>query len=531
MNILTKLVNRSGKMALSALQAVGLTAVVGVAGVAAYQFLGTSADDNMAFNPAGQYNPGEIVYVSGANTGNYVGNAYGGKLERSTGEPGSTMQVSTKTLKLLENQEMAERAAQELAENEREMSLSQVNTPAYQLGQTEGLGMGANVANEQNLAGSPMGAMSGVMGQQMANIQNMMSSAQQQAQAAAGKAEKDAQAAQGGKGTPTLASATPNWRSGSSSAGGGASNGGGSSFVVQNSGKNAPKGGDMTAAMGVLANAQNVMNSMKEGSQIKAKASFGNSSGMGKSKDATVMGGRNSQQGKDDLKFFQKRSAEVAANKNRHNTEANVFLAGTQISGGIMISADHVNLGDVKGSKDLSTNVDTQLSGMQSGIESEVTPVIEDQGNDQNKLLLAIIGGSIVAFALMVVISYFAKSGWPLVLIAIAASLAILAEAWLMGKWVSDYVEKWGKDGWSLACTIAPLVWIAGGALSWIHPKAFQDAWAWIKKYVLHISTEAAAEGGGTAAAGGAVTGGGESGSGMFSVFTEKLKFLNPFID
>lgn len=474
MNILTKLVNRSGKMALSALQAVGLTAVVGVAGVAAYQFLGTSADDNMAFNPAGQYNPGEIVYVSGANTGNYVGNAYGGKLERSTGEPGSTMQVSTKTLKLLENQEMAERAAQELAENEREMSLSQVNTPAYQLGQTEGLGMGANVANEQNLAGSPMGAMSGVMGQQMANIQNMMSSAQQQAQAAAGKAEKDAQAAQGGKGTPTLASATPNWRSGSSSAGGGVSNGGGSSFVVQNSGKNAPKGGDMTAAMGALANAQNVMNSMKEGSQIKAKASFGNSSGMGKSKDATVMGGRNSQQGKDDLKFFQKRSAEVAANKNRHNTEANVFLAGTQISGGIMISADHVNLGNGKGSKDFSTNVDTQLSALEGALQEPIDTVTKQDEDRENLLLgwLLATAGIAAGIALMFWFAKLAQAAtipwvsvafWVLFGIACAAVLT-LAVGLIVN--AAKYADKWGGDWMSTWAGITGIVGVVAAGIS-----------------------------------------------------------------
>ena len=73
MNIFKWITGRAGKMALSAAQAVGLSAVVGVAGIAAWQYLDAPAD-NTAFNPAAQYNPGEIVYVAGASGGAYGAN-------------------------------------------------------------------------------------------------------------------------------------------------------------------------------------------------------------------------------------------------------------------------------------------------------------------------------------------------------------------------------------------------------------------------------------------------------------------------
>lgn len=73
MNIFKWLTGRAGKMALSAAQAVGLSAVVGVAGIAAWQYLDSPAD-NTAFNPAAQYDPGEVVYVAGASGGAYGAN-------------------------------------------------------------------------------------------------------------------------------------------------------------------------------------------------------------------------------------------------------------------------------------------------------------------------------------------------------------------------------------------------------------------------------------------------------------------------
>ena len=77
MNIFKWITGRAGKVALSAMQAVGLTAVVGVAGIAAWQYLDSPAETNNTFTPAA-YDSGEVVYVAGANTGAYAGGSYAG---------------------------------------------------------------------------------------------------------------------------------------------------------------------------------------------------------------------------------------------------------------------------------------------------------------------------------------------------------------------------------------------------------------------------------------------------------------------
>ena len=146
MNILTKFFNRSGKMALSALQAVGLTAVVGVAGVAAYQYLAAPADDTTAFNPAATYNS-NVEYVSaGTNAGNYQGTAYGGGAVGNS----SSVRVSSATLQRMNRLEQAAAAREEMEEMSGEVS-------AYQMsGSTdEGLGMGGNAANDELLKNNP----------------------------------------------------------------------------------------------------------------------------------------------------------------------------------------------------------------------------------------------------------------------------------------------------------------------------------------------------------------------------------------
>lgn len=500
MNILMKLANRSGKMALSALQAVGLTAVVGVAGVAAYQFLGTSSDDNTAFNPAGQYNPGEVVYVSGANTGSYVGNAYGGKLERGTGEPGSSMRVSTKTLKLLENQELAERAAQEMAENEAEMNMSAMGqNSAYQFGQTEGLGMGSNAVNEQELSNNPMGAMS----KQMSGIKDMMANVQQKAQAAAaGKDGKGGAAEKDGKGTPTLASATPGWRSGSSSGGG--TNGGSSSFVVQNSGKNGQAGADISTAMGALANAQNVMNNMREGSQVKAKASFGKDAGLGKSKDASVMGRFSGKDGETDLKFFAKRSADFAKNKNRHNTEGNVFLADAQTTPGLLMTVEGVTLGSgaVSNPSDLSSvnpNLGQQITdAIQEVKTDEIDPYEQDTSNLLAGWLLATAG----IFLLIKAMFWLAKAakawtGVPWVAVALWVAFGIACAAALtlaIGLIVNaaNYADKWGGGWMSTMAGLTGCVAVAaiGLSLFWNVSDKFQNFCRGLMQKFLGIKTD-----------------------------------------
>ncbi len=61
MNIFKKLLDKAGKMALSGLQLAGLTAVVGAAGVGAWQYLSAPAEAPEFSLP--QYNPGTVVLL------------------------------------------------------------------------------------------------------------------------------------------------------------------------------------------------------------------------------------------------------------------------------------------------------------------------------------------------------------------------------------------------------------------------------------------------------------------------------------
>ena len=85
MKILTKLIDKSGKLALSALQMGGLAAVVGVAGIATWNMVNSSSD-NTAFNPS-MYDDEEVVFV--AQSGGQGNSARNSAVEIS----GRTMQL------------------------------------------------------------------------------------------------------------------------------------------------------------------------------------------------------------------------------------------------------------------------------------------------------------------------------------------------------------------------------------------------------------------------------------------------------
>ena len=74
MKIINWLKNRSGKMALSMSQGIGLAAVVGVAGVAAYQmFSSPEVNPDTVFSS----HDDDVVYVAGGSSGAYSGVGYG----------------------------------------------------------------------------------------------------------------------------------------------------------------------------------------------------------------------------------------------------------------------------------------------------------------------------------------------------------------------------------------------------------------------------------------------------------------------
>lgn len=457
MNIFKWITGRAGKVALSAMQTVGLTAVVGVAGVAAWQYLDSPAETNNTFTPAA-YDSGEVVYVAGANTSAYAGGSYAGG-----GESQSSMQISANTLKRLERQEMSQLAAEEMAEYAPDYSASVASsapTQAYQMGGTEGLGTGANVANEFDLKNNPMAAMQ----QSMAGVTDMISQAQAQAQ-------QQAQAAAPGQapaGAPALASASKNWGS-SKATGGAAGNAFNSSFAVQDSGKN--KGSVSAAdaakqAGDVMASAQaQAARMMREGSSMRARSSFGNNSMIGDGRDASVQNSRTSKDGRD-LDFIRRRSADAAKNKNRSAVEgARAFLASTKVSGGMMISSDNVTTGQGQGSKDFNQDYEANLRGIKSwntNIASETDRRNKDRHSMQTWLWVA-IGTAVAAAATIPFIKHITVLGIPVGLI-LALALAAVATAFCAVGFAKAmaYAKNYGSTGYSTAAMITTGVLIAG---------------------------------------------------------------------
>lgn len=490
MNIFKWLTGRAGKMALSAAQAVGLSAVVGVAGIAAWQYLDSPAD-NTAFNPAAQYDPGEVVYVAGAS-----GGAYG-----ANGEVESAFRAKpSKAIEMTEKMTLAQKQAQAM-EDDVIPSVSVAPTPsAYQMGATEGLGMNANDGKGEGLDGNPLAAIQGTM----SGMKDVISRAQAQAQAQAG-----AQNPEEKPGKATLASAK---RTSAGSAGAGHGQAFNSSFVIQNSGKNtgsrAVAGAGSPEEVGnIFASAQAQANRTVEGMQMRSRSNFGpGNNSLGADKDLSVGDARSSKEGKD-LVFIQKRSADAARNKNRSANEGSrAFLASTKVSGGMRIVGDTVAIGQGQGSKDFDNVNEANLRGIgkwtQSAVD-EATQRMLDRQNLQKWLWRAIA----TCLAAMIAIPLLKHSFWG-IFAAIAISVAALAVAAMAIVKGGQFAHKWGGSGMSTTVMIVGGLMAAGVAMAWVFRKAFKDFYKFIgEKLGLSGASEAAASGGGSGAGGELLTG------------------------
>ena len=159
MKLLKLLFNNSGKMALSTLQAMGVAAAVGVAGVAAWQMLAGGSDVNpdTAFS---SYDESEVVYVASGADGGYDNANYG-----EGGEVRSGIRVKqSRAMQLMEQD--AQRAPLAAADN---LDRQEQEIQAFKMdGSTEGLGMGKNAAKD---IGGAMGGDLSAFQQQLAKIE------------------------------------------------------------------------------------------------------------------------------------------------------------------------------------------------------------------------------------------------------------------------------------------------------------------------------------------------------------------------
>lgn len=479
MKFLHLITGKAGKFALSALQAVGLSAAVGVAGIAAWQYLDTPAD-NTAFNPSQFNNGGEVVYVAGATGGTYGSN---GEVQSAF------MAKPSKALEMIERQEQQAALADEMQDSADMAAGAQLpSTPsmptAYQMGGSEGLGGGGNVAREQDLKNNPMALVQ----QSMGNIQGVIAQAQAQGQAqanAAAQAPADAAA-----NAPKLASASRDWGRGALGNGGG--NAFNSSFSVQSSGLGgngsgtAPSAGEAQTVMSDIQQRMASANTLADTNMIKGRSSFGGD-GLGGSRGASSMGARRGSKGANELEFIRKRSADAARNKHRSPNEAGrAFLASTQVSGGLMIDGTNVTTGQGQGSKDFEGETNARLRGVGSHIAEVAIPREDQRSKDRNNLnkwMWTAIGSAIAAMITIPAIKHITVMGVPVGLImAIALAVAVTAICVVGFVKAAQFANTWGGSGLSTTLMILTPILTAGVWLSFAFAGAMKGAYASVLK-------------------------------------------------
>ena len=456
MNIFKWLMSRSGKMALSAAQVVGLSAVVGVAGIAAWQYL-DSPTDNTSFNLGGQYNSGEVVYVAGSTGGSYGAN---GEMQSSF------MATPSKAIEMTEKMTLAQQRAEEYEESS-DSSFAPPDPQAYQMGGTEGLGLGGNRANEADLKNNPMAMMQMIAPSANQMYPQMMG---QQTPAA------------------TLASASRDWGSSAakqSLSGGGGSGGSGSSFVVQNSGKGGQgASGKMENPADIMKNFQAQVASAQEGARLRARASFGNDM-LGENRDAWIEDARTSKE-RGDLDFIRKRSADAARNKNRAANEASrAFLASTKISGGMTVTGDNVTTGQGQSSKDFDSTPEGNMQGVSSNLgnfvgELDTKALERKKARDEIRTWVWIAIPTALA-AMVAIPAAIHSTGWIFgVGWALAAAIAAIAlvPVVMLGVLSLNYAKDYGGSSLSTWGGVVSLILTACIGISFIPAVGFAAKWA-----------------------------------------------------
>ena len=488
--------SRAGKMALSAMQAVGLSAAVGVAGIAAWQFLGAPAD-NTAFSPQ-SYDPGEVVYVAGAAGGSYDAN----------GEVKSAFQAkSSKAIEMTERLSAAQKRADEYDDSVTlPAGTAEPAMAAYQMGSSEGLGMGSNAAREEN---NPMAMVQ----RSMAGVTDALSRVQSQSQGAAAQAGQKPEGA-----VPTLASASKDW--GSSAAKQSLSGGNGSAFnstfAIQGQAGGAADGKGQAAAMAqagdVIAQAQQQAMGMTEGMRMRGQTSFGKEDGLGGSRNAVIADQRRSKAA-GDLEFIRKRSADAALNKHRSTNEgARAFLASTKISGGVSVTGDSVVLGEGQGSKDFDSDYNVNTGRIRSAMDA-VASREADRHKDRlsmQRWFWAALGVAVSAMIAIPFLKNITIFGVNLGLVMACLAIGVLSIGFVKA---AHYAGTWGKSGLSTTFMITLGILIGGVWASFHFADAFKTFYQKVAK-IFGIGGKGGATAGGGATGGAGAAGGGAAGGG-----------------
>lgn len=354
MKIVKFLTSKAGKWSLSAMQAVGLSAAVGVAGIAAWQMMGSSSQPNLntvfSSNTADQ----DVVFVAGAAGGVYGSGAYGDGGELRSGINATL----SKDLQLMQaDAQAADVSASQPAFAQQEQEIS-----AYKMdGSSGGLGMAGNVAKE--MGGAMSGDMSAVQ-KQIADIQATIASQKQAAEAAAvaegaGDAAKVAAAMKGKGGQFGMAEGMAR------------ASGNNLNSTPLQSGQHGREGEGVSSS-GVLGGAQAARATSALGPATQG-ANFERSR-------ASVIG-QGSRLGSDSsLRALQKQSADIARHSNRSANEgARAFMASTRLSGGIQLEGGETLSGGNASSSDFADDAIAALGKAVGGTVGEVMSYENDR--------------------------------------------------------------------------------------------------------------------------------------------------------
>ncbi|MBR3632564.1 MAG: hypothetical protein IKN49_05865 [Elusimicrobiaceae bacterium] len=178
MKIINWIKNRSGKFALSTAQAIGTAAVVGVAGIAAWQMLSSSGpNQDTAFS---SQDP-DVVYVAGGAGGSYSGVGYG-----EGGELQSHINVSKSSSQRLMERDFEQEKLRGQNPSSSQMERDEQAISAHKMnGASEGLGVG--VGAQEMGSGTMEGGNSQVQ-DQIAAISALANQKKEEAEAAAAAA-------------------------------------------------------------------------------------------------------------------------------------------------------------------------------------------------------------------------------------------------------------------------------------------------------------------------------------------------------
>lgn len=422
---------KAGKLALTGLQALGLSAAVGVAGIAAWQML-SSSDDVNADTVFSAANDSEVVYVAGTSGANaYTGvSGYG---DGGAVQSGINMRMS-KDMKMMESDLINAK----IAEQKTEMDTKEDSVKSFKMdGTSTGLGMDSAATDPQKM-------MSGLQGGGMPDIQSQIAALQQQAEAAQKKAAAEAGAnAEAAQGVAAAGDALAQAQAALAGVSGGKwdmntdiARAGGSALGATPLQAGAYQGKEGDALRAVQQASSNLPKRMKAADGTPVRFQGG--------RESTIGAGKNLDNARDTLEAATKSSIESLKNKSRSATEvtAVTFLADEKLADGIQLHAENVVTNGGTYTPDMIGDPDLKGKGFDA-VFDDVQKEIDAYNKDFGELEGQFIGFEIAASVLNIA-SYFAKGLTGRIIWTVAYGLLAIYYGVLI--WRAEELKKKWKD-------------------------------------------------------------------------------------